>query len=847
MKKKYKLQKIAILLLVLGCINLALFILAIFIDQYQYYFLGGALGLLVINIIIFIVMYRLARKSIDADTERIIHGLKKYKNNEKEIIEISSNNKKLKSIADEVSLLSVTGQDLVNGHEYHDENFISYLSTHLDTEISQLAYVNIAGNIDVNPILKRYKNTYVNKKENSIELFIYNFANREQLEQVIVDYLNSGANSTKLYFGSYSDGLNKSITLEDNKKKARCFIIYYPDYEISQFNLVSKLPVSKTIKNVDIYDIERNPYPLADFNQIVKLVNSRKDKDNIDIKDLVLSAMYHLPFSHIIVEMDGVKRFFKWKEVENYADMVEVPYKKDFVLYNKNGHYLKVSFIGDSQLDFVDPQAKEVMETLLNTLLDIGIYTFKENDKVRDKKTFDNLILKSGNYSYEIDKDYNLISLSDNLLDKFKKNPEGKKCYKQLFNLDKPCKNCPLNGEISKQFIKVGSGDYTFTKVNNKQNRKIYVLKSNHKVLPQKDLYEKVIDSINNDKRGYLMLFKLDYLQDLSIKYKISIEELTSKAIDLLSSYSLDGNLYQKEEDEYAFVLEYFRFADCVELANTLSNAFEDKAEHEEKGILLTPKIILLSYPLEVNNLYSLISLSRTLFARADKRGMLYRLSSDPVYVNKKREYLEILEESLKNDNIPIIYYRIKDNENPENNILRVDLDYRDSANEVIREDAITLYAKLEKYYLSLIERTFKSVNYQEGYDYIFYLSREALDSGLFINITNILNKLKIDLSRIIIESDEIYLRANKDLVSKYAEMGYQFGLSSIEEDKPYNLPIKVKYIKVNEDKFKQSSKYGQKLIEIHKLDIPFLVDSKIDGISEKYIEVPGGEYYNKN
>lgn len=839
MKQKNKI--IPILLIILSVFDVAIFVLAIFLSDLKYVFLGLGAGVFVLLVCASIIFYIKFKKSLISDTRKIAHGIKSYKNNQREIIELSSGNEELKALADEVSLLTLSGQDLATGFTYHDDNFISYLANHMPFEISQLAYINLDGDIRTLEFEKEYKNIYINKKSNCTELFIFNFKSRDELENKVVSLISS-LDKEKLVLPKSKVKDEKYSGFAGILKPIECYIVYYPDYDFKQFNHINKLKVSKVINNIKIYDYEKNPYPISYFYQEVKLIHSRKDKDNVDIKELVTSAMHHLPYSHMVITSDGTSRYFKYESKEDYKDLTDIPYQKRHVLYNKNGHTLEVLLVSDSTLNFIDAQANKVTEILFNTLLEIYSYIFKETDKFK-KEGFEDLIIKLGNYSYQIDKDYNLIDISENLANKFNSNQLSKKCYKALFNRDAPCENCPLFGDVTKHFVKIGSGEYTFTKVNDKDTRKIYILNEQNNVLSQNELYEKIIDSINNDKRGYVMIFKLDYLTDLSIKYKVSEEELVNKAIELLKTYSLDGNLYQKDKDEYAYVLEYLRYADCVELAKTLSTAFEDKVTVGENGVLLTPKIILLSYPLEINNLYSLISLSRSLFAKADKRGMLYRLSVDPVYVNKKREYLEIIEESLKNEDIPLIYYRIKDHQS-EKNILRVDLDYRDNTNEIIREDAITLYAKLEKYYFSLLERTFKCVKYQENYEYIFYFSREAFDNALFKQVTKILNKMKISLHDIIIETDEIYLRTNKELIKTYSDMGYQFAMSSIEEDKPYNLPIKVKYVKVNKDKFVSSAGYGQKLLQIHNMGIPFLVDAKIEGIEERYIEVPGGEKF---
>ena len=777
------------------------------------------LALLIITLLSFLVLvafnafcFYFIKQNKTEQIEKIMEGIEQYQNNQKLIIK-NGDDEELNRIANAISTLSIEGQTIYNKHIYDMKDFIFYVDKHIDyQQVNRLAYLRMSNVTDISSILDAYDTVYINKEVDGVSLIIVNYANNKNVESTA-----------------------RKFAKEDNQIS----LIFYPDYSLSDFTRLDKLTPTIKEEHLQIFDKKNNPYRLNNFYSLVRKVTLKDDKSDIDPGEFILQAMRYLPFSNIVLEVNGQKEYFKWSDQADYAEhkLEEYDYMKELLLYQRDGNQLVVHLASYNPLDNLSNEQELVIDSFLNTLLIIYLPKFLNIlDKEAERRIAKTMINNRG-YNYAIDKNHNIVSASKNLSEKFKGDIIGKKCYKVLFDRNEPCKYCPRMGKpVDRTVTKLGTNTYNFHSVENGSESQISLIENAHEILNREALQEALLDQINNEKHGYIMVFKVDFLTDLSLKHKVDKSIIIDELVNVLEAYSLNGALFRKEEDEFAYLLENTRYAECVDIAKKLSLAFEDKIVLNDNGVALTPKIILLSYPLEVNSLFALDSLSRTLFKMADKRGKLYRLAIDPVYVNRKREYLEIIEKSLKDDKIPVAYEDIIDTKGKDQ-LVDVHYHYVDKDNNDIREDTFTLYAKLEGFYFPVLERVFKSVQFEEGKEYVFYFGREAIDNSLFATIVNGLNAMKIPLNKIIIISEELYFMRNKELIKKYGDMGMQFALSNIEGNSPYELPVKVRYARVNKEKFMENKPYALKVMALANMGIPFICNDDIDGIDVRYRE----------
>ena len=158
---------------------------------------------------------------------------------------------------------------------------------------------------------------------------------------------------------------------------------------------------------------------------------------------------------------------------------------------------------------------------------------FKEMNRIEEidmYKAEADYVLSLSKYSlYRIDNEHNIVIASSDMKEKFKKIKVGEKCYKAMFGLENPCRDCPLKTMKKKQF-KIGEIPYQASLTLN--DRKI----KNQNILIERLDY----DEINNDVfdpnllinsfasmvlnirnsyfisgRGYVILMKFDNIGDL--------------------------------------------------------------------------------------------------------------------------------------------------------------------------------------------------------------------------------------------------------------------------------------------------------------------------------------------
>lgn len=784
-----------------------------------FYILAGVSFILILSLHILMFVFGSKLKKLNnKDLEKINEAIDDNLHNKRTFVELeNSSNKELAKTAELISKLSIEGKSIENYHIYKKVGFLSFAKKMLDQrQLNEAAYLKFAKKAENKAdfdkkiyefIKENFKFAYFATDENEFDVLILNAGDRNSFEKKI------------------------------DELKLAAKLAYYPDYSFNELeDVTSKEPVRKE-NGLEIY--ENLHKEVASYNELVRRSLAEKIEEPRALSDFMRESYKYLPFTHIVLKTE-----------KSYLRQVNKPSDRTYL------EYQRADFKYHEETLLFKYEGTNVI-LILASLNDISGFTYEENHIISEFKAglvaltlpeiikikkeeielrANNTLEKFNAYEYVINKDYEILEASKSLQEKFDKAIKGKKCHKVLFGLDKPCEDCPLKGKkINKLVTKLGSGNYKFEAQAAGENHQIYLTRLESHIISRKVLEERILDLVNADKRGYLLIFKIDFIDDLALKYKTTIEDITDRMLNILKAYSVDGNLYQKDRDEFVYIFEYASQAEVNEVATRISSAFEDKLSLTEKGVMLVPRTILLSYPLEVNSIFSLDSLSRTLFAQAERRGRLYRISTEPQAINRKRECLEVLENSLKNNNIPLKYDVFKDNKENKS-LFKLHFDYYDEKDTPIREDIITLYAKLENLYFPLLERTMKCINFKENGQVIMFLSREALTEQVFAMINMEFKRRKMEPSALIIETAENYLKDHEDLYKKYSELGFVFGLGSIESKEVASFEIRPKYIRVDLRKLEKDKLYASRIYEARKKGIDLLVEEEntIDARYEK-------------
>ena len=167
-----------------------------------------------------------------------------------------------------------------------------------------------------------------------------------------------------------------------------------------------------------------------------------------------------------------------------------------------------------------------------------------------DMKTTENenILALANIFVYHVDEHYNLTYLSRNVKKVFPKLRTGEKCYKQMFGLDKVCKDCPLNSRKKKYFeAKNNSYEISMTLADRKDEDHVMLIQRIEQDEVVGDLYQEdfltysyksLYNALKNEYiasgRGYVLLLSIDNY--LEIIHKLGAEGYNYLIRDYLRS-----------------------------------------------------------------------------------------------------------------------------------------------------------------------------------------------------------------------------------------------------------------------------------------------------------------------
>ena len=812
MKKKNKtISKYLVLSILFLVISIALGVLAIVLKTYALFFIIGLIASLLASLallIVEIVITRKQKKIIIDDKAQIIECLDALSFDEQKLSNVSNSDPQLSLIASKVNDLAVHGTYL----EYH----VMYSNNNFKNEIYKMirmgyltlfAYVRLT-NIYENmykDILARYPHTYVYRGKGYLDLIIVDYEDKDKLEQFITSYKE-----------------------KNNKMKA---VISYFD-ECGYKDILQMMDEYIKDKDENIHIIRKN--------EMIKSFNDAIDKyRDIDVTgegvlDNYLKDMIsYLPFTNIGIKVDeDYLRVVTYKGLTqlHMSDLSEYKYLKEEPLLTYKEKKVSVVFASKENIKLTDKE-REKMHEFMSNLDNIVIYELASIEMKENRERYDRLEELSNNLSYEINDEFKVIHASKRLSDRYSNGLVNHICYEVLYGREEPCLDCPLKNQTGREeTLLLGSNTYKRIHIKNSDSDTVFLLNKPKPFVPGKaELQNKLLGLLNTDSaKGYLLVFKLDALEGLANKNKVSVEELTKTIFKTLDVYGLTNNLYQKEVDEFVYVLEEASVPDSINLARQVSKCFLEKFPvSDEKEVSFIPKTLLLSYPLEVNTLFSLDSLCRTMFKTISMKGKLYRIDEEPLAIDNHRYYMELVEQSYIKENIPFIFSPVKDVKGKEN-LAYISLNYVDDDRVPIREDEITLYTKIDGTYLTLVERVVKNIHFDEiNNTVIIPIGKEAMVKPLFLTIQAYLNSKKIPLNRIIFEGKEKDIFNNKEEVEKILDLGFVFAINA-RDNNIYNLDLsKYRYIKLDGVKLEKDKAYQEKVTNILNKNVDIMIDDK--------------------
>ena len=762
-------------------------------------FILGGVGLLIGDRLVL----KDSKSQEEIDEENILKSLKSYKKNEKKLAKVQSKDGNLQEIASEINDLIINDTVLEHGHVY-GEDFPQMLRKFIiKSGIEKFAYSRIYGVSEktLQPVIEKYPYCYIGRGKGFYDLMIEIFDKKE-----LEDYLTNFVNKYKDVYG---------------------IIAYYDEYSMDEiFEELNKEVEGQREKMVIL---DRNTDKEVFNNIINKYRNVDLSRDNL-IEDYLIDIFPYIPFTHMAIFIeDEYLRLVNYQGALQIDEIQDVEFKTwlklDGVKYlDKQTH---IVYANENVEVSVTPNLLyklNKVNAILNNLIII------EMDKIKINETEDrfyNLEELHNSMSYEVNEEFIVTHASKKLNERFNNKLVGSYCYECLYDREEPCKTCPLKMENTRTYL-ISSNLYERVIEKDSKKSTIYLLSKKKPYINDRDqLNNRLLGLLNNPQaKGYILVFKLDAIPQLASKNKMNSEDIVDSIINVLHTYGLTENLFRKEEDEFVYLLEVASMSDAIRIAKDVSRACLETFKVDDKEFNFLPKAILLSYPVEVNTIFSLDSLSRTLFNRVSKKGMLYRIDEEPTPIDDHRHYMDIVEECFKNNEIPVSYFRIKDLEN-KYKMFFVGYHFEDENHNRIPDDQISLYVKIDKKYITFMDKFVRSFDFSQDHRYVTSIGKEGLEKQLFDTLKGFFNSKHIPLDRVIFEAKEKDIYGHLEAVNYAVELGFNIAVD-INDSGTHNLDMsKFVYVRIDGRQLANNKAYQNKINSIMHGDKPILIEER--------------------
>ena len=806
MKKKttnYFIAAIAILSL-----SFVVGVLGIVFNKFALIFIIVALVLLLLSVGMLIadkVILKERKEKEEVDQENIIKSLTAYQHNSKLLVRVKSDDPGLKVIGKTVNDIVVNDTVLEHGHIYDGSNFFTMVRKYIIRfGVEKFSYIRIYGISEktIQPVIEKYPYCYLGKNVGYYDILIEIF-DKKELEEYLTNFV-------KKYQNVYG------------------VITYFDEYSMDEINTLLNQQVEGEREKMVIFD--RNSDKEVFNNIINKYREVDLNKDNL-IEDYLIEIFPYIPFTHMAILIDEeYLRLVNYRGSLQIDEIQDIDFKTwlklDGVKYL--GKQIHIVYANENAEISVTPNLLYKLNKINSILNNLAIIEMDRIHVNECENRFNNLEQLHESMSYEVNEEFIVTHASRKLNERYNNQLVGSYCYECLYGREEPCKNCPLKMENTMSYL-LSSNLYERVVEKDGNKSTIYLLSRKKPFINDREqLNNRLLGLLNDVKaKGYLLVFKLDSIPQLASKYKKSSEEIVNSIIEGLTIQGLTDNLFRKEEDEFVYLLDYASMADAIRIAKDVSRVFLETFKVDDKEFNFLPKVILLSYPVEVNTLFSLDSLSRTLFNNVTKKGMLYRVDELPTPIDDHRHYMEIVEEAFKNNEIPVSYFRIKDLEN-QYKMFFVGYHFLDENHNHIPDDQISLYVKIDRKYMTFVDKFVRSFNYEEANTrYVVSIGKEGLEKQLFDTMIGFFNSRKIGLDRVVFEAKEKDIHAHLEAINYALDLGFNIAMD-INDSGTHNLDMsRYAYIRVDGRRLANDRSYQSKIASIIEGNKPVLIEEK--------------------
>jgi len=368
--------------------------------------------------------------------------------------------------------------------------------------------------------------------------------------------------------------------------------------------------------------------------------------------------------------------------------------------------------------DFVD---KETLSLYSNVFKSYYIQLVLKSN-ARDSEIILHNVLKSDcNLLYEINtENYELFRVYDGLEAYFKNAKNGAHCYKALFGLNSPCKDCPL-ATGKNRLVTIDGVEYSSSikyTVNSEKRTSMVLKPIDRDSLIGKERFDsnlfigsfysfngELVAKFIQKSKGYILLCRLENVFDVVSKggentYNTMIKDITRK----LNLKGEGNKAYVYNSNTLAFIFNEHGRGEIFDHAELINHIIKHKYFFKGEKIRFSPTLFLFNYPLDYESVDSFFrmmekNLNKT---KSDETNKLYLVDQHISRFASQTDYtFSLLEKAYKEHNLDLVIKPIFHNKTSELSggkvILRLHDELRDEY--ISNKDIITVIGKEHRIY----------------------------------------------------------------------------------------------------------------------------------------------------
>ncbi len=363
-------------------------------------------------------------------------------------------------------------------------------------------------------------------------------------------------------------------------------------------------------------------------------------------------------------------------ELAKYLDTYHISSGFFYVIYLADKPRGIIYFVNhDKEIygDFLDRELLFFYSLVFRSYYNELILLDSSND---DRNVLKNLLKITEIQLYSIKQnDYKLINISDSLKSYRKDARVGMLCYKALYNLDSPCKDCPLKTNHSKEST-FGTVKYnTSLKLTDNKEKAITMLmepiKKDELIGRERfdsnlfiNNYYPFLQSLNNrfdsKSKGYVVLCRIDNAFDVltkvgEVNYNIMVRDALRKASEVFNL----SEIYLYNANTLGFIFNEIGLGTIYDNCELINHFIKHLYNIEGVEVRLIPNIFIYSYPLDFDNVPAYVRYIETNLTKVkpNNENKLYAVEQHIERYASKTDYtLSLLEKAYSNKNFDLDY-----------------------------------------------------------------------------------------------------------------------------------------------------------------------------------------------